>query len=128
LWEVSEQKLLRYRCHVGHGYTADTLMELQSAELEQALWTGVRILEDQAELQRRMSSRWEATGNQSLRRRFEANAKDHMRAADLIRTLLTGQTADPDRAAESTTIQREYAIPMSAKAGAAAQKEARSSK
>ena len=38
LWELENGRLLRYRCHVGHGYTADSLMAAQAEKLEDALW------------------------------------------------------------------------------------------
>ena len=107
LWEVKEGNLLRYRCHTGHGMTAETLFATQSAELEQALWTSVRLLEEQAELQKRMASQWHAAGNQWLRGRFEDNADDRESAADMIRNMLTGQTRVAPRE-PSSNIRREY--------------------
>src|SRR5262249_4307755 len=42
MWQLDEKELLRFRCHVGHAYAADTLLAEQSAALEAALWTAVR--------------------------------------------------------------------------------------
>jgi two-component system chemotaxis response regulator CheB len=57
LWEISEGSILRYRCHVGHGYTAETLLSEQNGHVEDALWTALRALEENAELRRRMAER-----------------------------------------------------------------------
>jgi two-component system chemotaxis response regulator CheB len=108
LWEVEEGNLVRYRCHVGHGFTGDTLMALQKDELEQALWTSVRLLEEQAELQNRMAERWQSDGNQGVRQRFLSNAEDRTEAANLIRTLLTGRRQASDLPEQSPNVRREY--------------------
>jgi two-component system chemotaxis response regulator CheB len=57
LWELKDGKLLRFRCHVGHGYTAESLQAEQSNGLEAALWTALRALEENAALRRRMARR-----------------------------------------------------------------------
>jgi two-component system chemotaxis response regulator CheB len=108
LWEQREGEGLRYRCHTGHGFTAATLSALQSDELEQALWTSVRLLDEQAELQRRMAGRWQTDGNVKVRARFESNAEDREHAADLIRTLLTGQSEGLGKTEAGPNILREY--------------------
>jgi two-component system chemotaxis response regulator CheB len=108
LWEHRNHDDLRYRCHTGHGFTAATLLALQSDELEQALWSSVRLLDEQAELQRRMAERWQDSGNQPVRARFEANAADREHAADLIRTLLTGEAVAHRQSQTSPSIRREY--------------------
>jgi two-component system chemotaxis response regulator CheB len=57
LWEIQDGKLLRYRCHVGHGYTAESLMAAQGEKLEDALWSALRALEETAGMRRRMANR-----------------------------------------------------------------------
>jgi two-component system, chemotaxis family, protein-glutamate methylesterase/glutaminase len=57
LWESNDNRLTRFRCHVGHGFTAETLVEMQGSEMETALWTALRILEQNASLSRRMAEK-----------------------------------------------------------------------
>jgi two-component system chemotaxis response regulator CheB len=59
LWEVKEGNLLRFRCRVGHSYTAETLNVALSQGMEDALWASMRALEEKADLLRRMASRSE---------------------------------------------------------------------
>ena len=39
--------MLRYRCHVGHAFSAESLNEGQTQMLEIALWSAIRALEEQ---------------------------------------------------------------------------------
>src|SRR5205085_10784306 len=38
LWQVDEEKMMRFRCHVGHLYHGETLLAEQGEILEAALW------------------------------------------------------------------------------------------
>jgi len=57
LWEIDDQDVLRYRCHVGHAYSVESFNERQSEMLEEALWSAVRALEEQMALARRIVER-----------------------------------------------------------------------
>ena len=57
LWEVKEGELLRFRCRVGHAYTADALRMAMSESTEDALWASMRALEEKAAVLRRMAPR-----------------------------------------------------------------------
>jgi two-component system chemotaxis response regulator CheB len=57
LWEMEEGQLLRFRCRVGHAYTADALNVAMSEAGEDALWVAMRALEEKAALLRRLASR-----------------------------------------------------------------------
>jgi len=55
LWEMDSDGLLHYRCHVGHAYTAKTLVAGQDGATDDALWTALRTLEETAALRRRLA-------------------------------------------------------------------------
>jgi two-component system, chemotaxis family, protein-glutamate methylesterase/glutaminase len=89
LWELEDGKLLRFQCHVGHGYTGDALMWEQHEELDHTLWAGLRALEEQAGLHRRMARHAEKVGRLANAREFERLAKEaEVRAASMRRLLL----------------------------------------
>ncbi len=47
LWEMNDAENLRFRCHVGHAFSAESLSNGQGEMLETALWSAVRALEEQ---------------------------------------------------------------------------------
>ncbi len=57
LWEVTESKTLRYRCHTGHSYSAATLLSEQSGKIEETLWITLRMLEERRNMLRAMRAR-----------------------------------------------------------------------
>lgn len=57
LWEVNDQDFLRFRCRVGHAFTARHLGAEQRHAIETALWAALRALEENASLHRRMAER-----------------------------------------------------------------------
>ncbi|MDB6005857.1 MAG: CheB methylesterase [Prosthecobacter sp.] len=50
LWEMSQGKLLRYRCHTGHAFTASVLLAEQTKHIEETLWVALRMFEERKNL------------------------------------------------------------------------------
>ncbi|NUT91608.1 MAG: chemotaxis protein CheB [Saccharothrix sp.] len=81
----------RFRCHVGHAWTAEALLDAKDAALEKALWTALRTLEEKATLARRMSRSAVARGSGSLVERYRSSAAEASSAAEVLRShLLSG--------------------------------------
>ena len=57
LWEHDENGLLRFKCHVGHAYSVDSLESDQSNALEGTMWAALRSLQERRDLLRRLSRR-----------------------------------------------------------------------
>ncbi|MCO5171602.1 MAG: chemotaxis protein CheB [Planctomycetes bacterium] len=53
--EVRHGDFVQMRCHVGHAFSLDGLMQMQFDHLETALWAGVRALDESARVARRAS-------------------------------------------------------------------------
>jgi two-component system, chemotaxis family, protein-glutamate methylesterase/glutaminase len=85
LFEQDEAGLTRFRCSVGHVYSIESLSSAQASQLEGALWTAVRALEDRAELLRKMARRSEGAGRERSAATFRAQADDADGRAALIR-------------------------------------------
>ena len=88
MWELHDQELLRYRCHVGHAFSADSLNEGQSQMLEVALWSAVRALEEQMMLAKRIVERARKANHQRAVTLFEKRALEAEEHSMVIRELL----------------------------------------
>jgi two-component system, chemotaxis family, protein-glutamate methylesterase/glutaminase len=95
LFEAAEGDLLRFRCRVGHAYSADSLMSEQATALEAALWTALRSLEESASLSVRMAARARDRGQRYALKRFEAQAAETMSRANVIREVLRSRSEAP---------------------------------
>jgi two-component system chemotaxis response regulator CheB len=88
LWEIEDGPMLRYRCHTGHAFTADVMMEAQSNEAEQILWSLLRAHQQRAELARRMASKEKALERHELAAQLTARANDYQADADLVEEII----------------------------------------
>src|SRR5262249_29589916 len=50
LWEIANGDMLRYRCHVGHAFTAEAMLAAPADEVERLLWTVLRSHQERAAL------------------------------------------------------------------------------
>lgn len=82
LWEHYEGDLIRFRCHVGHAYSPDSMQTEQSRALEAALWSALRSLEERQDLLQRMARR--SSGGRTAAR-FERRVEDVRLHADTLR-------------------------------------------
>lgn len=88
LWQ-SASRNGSFRCHVGHTWGAETLLGNKSEELEAALWSSVRLLEERATLSRQLARRVRDTTDDRQRADdIHEQAKLDERRADAIRELL----------------------------------------
>ncbi len=94
LWEIKDEDMLRYRCHVGHAYSAEALSDGQSQMLEVALWSAVRALEEQMMLARRIIERARKANQNRTAMMFEKRAKEAAEHSAVIRQLLLSETND----------------------------------
>jgi two-component system chemotaxis response regulator CheB len=91
LWEMADTQVLRYRCRVGHAYTADSLLADQSKKLEDALWAAMRGLEEKASLAHRLGARARESGYTLLTDRYAEQERDARAHATVIqRVILQG--------------------------------------
>ena len=88
LWETQEGDLLKFRCRVGHGYTGEALLAHQVEQLEVAVWTALRSLEEHQALARRLAARSVRHGHSHAAAAFTEQAVDAEHRASLIRTAL----------------------------------------
>lgn len=88
LWEVKDGELVRFRCLVGHAFSAEALLANQSEELEAALWTALRALEENTAVSRRLAARANSLGHAHSAAAFTEQAMDAEHHASVIRNVL----------------------------------------
>jgi two-component system chemotaxis response regulator CheB len=52
LWRMQDGSFLRYRCHVGHAYTAECMAAEQTQTEETYLWQALRLMKERIALLR----------------------------------------------------------------------------
>ena len=98
LWEISDGSMLRYRCHVGHAFTAETVLTGRAAEVDKMLESLLRSHRERAALVRRLAKQERSLNNESLAKQFEARASEYEHDAEVVRQMArhrrTGAEAD----------------------------------
>lgn len=89
LYEIRDGKLIRFRCRVGHAYTAESMLEEKSEVLENALYLALNTLEESAIMAGRLSLRSRGHGHNHAAGRFEERAREAKEQAAVIRQILT---------------------------------------
>lgn len=95
LWEQDGEQILRFRCRVGHAYTANSLGVEQTEAVEGALWAAMRALEEGASLARRMAATAARGNREMLESRFLERAEAKMQQAEVLRRLIMESKSDP---------------------------------
>jgi two-component system chemotaxis response regulator CheB len=93
LWEVKDQRLIQYRCRVGHVYSLESMLAEQARSVEAALWAGVAALEERAQLMRRAADRAKTGTSGRLGDRFGGDADLAEQQAALLREAVTEYAA-----------------------------------
>lgn len=88
LWELEDGELHAFVCHVGHSFSAESLLGQQGDSVERSLWSAIRLLEERAALNTRLAERMHAQGLEKSTARFEAQARRATKDAAAIRALV----------------------------------------
>ena len=88
LFDHSEGPLARFRCHVGHAYSIESLAGEQARSLDDALWTAYRALRESAAIARRLAERARASGRKESEAGWDAQAQTSERRAAIVRRAL----------------------------------------
>ncbi|GAA4030933.1 chemotaxis protein CheB [Hymenobacter glaciei] len=84
LWEVNEGKVLRFRCHTGHAFTADVLLSSSQETLEETLWVALRMMEERKNLLGSMAMRGEGLYSVQQAERLEEITKHINRLREFL--------------------------------------------
>jgi len=78
----------RYRCRVGHAWTAGALLDKQSSDLERALWMALRTLDEKVALAKRLADDAQQRGSDTLSERYLNSAEESEAASAVLRDFL----------------------------------------
>jgi two-component system chemotaxis response regulator CheB len=95
LWQLRDASPPRYRCHVGHAYSADTLVSEQAQTVESALWSAMRLLEERAMLMRRLAEYSQRRSRFKAAAAFEERAVRAEAEGEMLRSLLERHAEGP---------------------------------
>ncbi|WP_322895077.1 MULTISPECIES: chemotaxis protein CheB [unclassified Yoonia] len=84
LWQIKDGAFLRYRCHTGHAFSSAVLLAVQSAKIEETLWSALRMFEERQNLLATMNTRLEGKSSAALVER----GKDAQVHIERIRAML----------------------------------------
>ncbi|GAB3573460.1 chemotaxis protein CheB [Hymenobacter daeguensis] len=96
LWEVNEGRVLRFRCHTGHAFTADSLLHSSQQSLEETLWVALRMMEERKNLLSSMAMHGEGAYSVQQEERLEEIKKHINRLREFLLNGSTGAGATPE--------------------------------
>ncbi len=88
LWEIEHGDLLRFRCHVGHAFSAETLQSQQNDSVEYTLWAALRALDESIALSHQVAARAREHNRESVASKFEERAREAESDAQALRSML----------------------------------------
>jgi two-component system chemotaxis response regulator CheB len=85
MWEIDEDDVIRYRCHVGHAYAAELMSVALDDNLRRALASALRTLEEREALMRKLHRQAIAGGNRRLAENWAQKAQEFERETKVMR-------------------------------------------
>jgi two-component system chemotaxis response regulator CheB len=76
LISIREGKLVRYRCHTGHAYTASSLLAETTRMTEESFWSAIRQLEETVIILEQSGKQFAEGGNRQASEQFMAKAQE----------------------------------------------------
>lgn len=88
MWQLGDEAARRYRCYLGHATTVRELLAASANEVESALWSAVRALNDRATALETLASDSERIGNGQASVVYTQRAEETRTQAELARTFM----------------------------------------
>ena len=85
MWEIEEGDLLRYRCHVGHAYTAELMSLALDETLRRALNSGLRALDERIALAQKLYEQANNAGRTHLAESWRRKLAESEQEAEILR-------------------------------------------
>ncbi|MFB3853683.1 MAG: chemotaxis protein CheB [Vicinamibacterales bacterium] len=90
LWELDEQGVAQYVCHLGHRFGEESLSAILDERAEAAMWSAVRVLRERSSLRRKMALDAETRGMRTAAGIWRNDAEEADSQAQAIVQAMTG--------------------------------------
>jgi two-component system chemotaxis response regulator CheB len=94
---VPDARVVRFRCRTGHAWTSESLLAEQDEQVEESLWIALRVLEERADLSRRLADEAQRSDRSWSREHHAQRAADADRSVALIKRALGKELSSPER-------------------------------
>jgi len=91
--EMERSSPLRFRCQVGHAYTAEALANEQEGSVDEAVRVALRIIQERVVLTERMVQEARRNGRNATANILDSRLKEYQEHADLLRKAALRETA-----------------------------------
>jgi two-component system chemotaxis response regulator CheB len=82
---LREGNRIRYRCHTGHAFSADSLLAIISKDIEQSLWNTIRSMEESIILLNHMGDHFAEANEPQIAAQYFKKANEATRRNKLVR-------------------------------------------
>jgi two-component system chemotaxis response regulator CheB len=98
---LREGRILRFRCHTGHAFSADTLLESTTGSIEARLWDAVRAVDETVMLLNRLGEEFAKSGNTAAAEKcFDKAREAHERLEPVRSAAIDNQDLDVEKLRE----------------------------
>ncbi len=95
LWQIDQNGVTYFQCHVGHRLSPEMLIIRKSDDLETALWSCVRTLQEKATLNLQLAAQLRSRGREEGAARIEEKAEVDKRTMKILREQILDVIPDP---------------------------------
>src|SRR5262249_53318370 len=85
LWELDDGKLFRFRCHVGHAYSAEAMNLAMEDNLKNALGNALRVLDERIAITKALEQRARDRGHHRSAESWADRVREAERDSAVIR-------------------------------------------
>jgi two-component system chemotaxis response regulator CheB len=94
LWQQDAANTARYRCRVGHAYTAESMLSAEEEALESSLWAAVRLFDQRANVLTTMAEKDRSANRPRMMEHHRNLAEEARNHAKLLRRMIVSQPED----------------------------------
>jgi two-component system chemotaxis response regulator CheB len=88
LWQIKDDKIARFRCRVGHAYTAKALAREITDAVERSLWVAVQMMDERTRTLEHLATAEQEKGRKRGSATFRDRAAETREHAERLRQLL----------------------------------------